>query len=638
MRLFGLIVLSLFSIYAHADVQDTLNLADVWVKDSKYYTLKNSTKLDSAFLKQMQRLNLQQLLQENSVIQFKTYGASGSSLMSIRGANAAHSKVVWNGLHLGSPMLNMNDVSILPIQAADQIELVKGGNTAEMGSGALAGYVSMSSNAKFNTEQIAFNTSYNSLQNQLMSFSYLKSNSKFSSNTSIFYVNQLNKYNYKNYAEFQEPTQSQVNSDVKQWAVIQSMHYKYKKNLFEAHLWYQENDRNLSPPIYNRNKTSYQLDQSFRSILKHEIKLNDKHKIENSIAYTKEAIRFVSRISLAQQDFVLFNTYSYFDLVQAASKWSYVHHKFKQSLSFNYVYEGANVEDYERYKSRNRFSISSNSNYHFNNRINIEFNNRLEKISTNNENLFASSLQLNYQMPFVESMFVYGRLSKNYNLPGLNDLYWSPGGNPNLKSENSFERELGLIYTHIRRNTKNHLQISYYRSLVEDWILWQPSAAENGFWSPQNLKEVVLEGIEFENEMSYRKNKFHLRFKLFYTYNLAINKKASHINDLSVNKQLIYVPKEKYGVNLRLQYFNTSLMMKQYYVSHRFTTTDNTMFLASYHIVDVQLEQEFQFKDHTLRTQLFIDNIFNISYESIPYQIMPARVFGIGLNYLLNKK
>lgn len=638
MRLFFIVVLSLIYLNVYAEVHDTLNIADVWIQDSKYYSLQKSVKFDSSFLRQMQRLNLQQLLQENSSVQFKTYGVSGSSLMSIRGANAAHSKVVWNGLHLGSPMLNMNDVSILPIQAADQLEIIKGGNTAEIGSGALAGYISMSSSAQFNKDQITFNSNFNSLQNQLMSFALLKSNNSFSSNTRIIYTNQLNKYEYKNYAEFQSPIQSQINSEVKQWAVIQSLHYRYKQNYFETHLWYQENDRNLSPPIYNRNKTSYQLDQSFRGIIKHQLKLNDKNTFESSIAYTKEAIRFVSRISYAQQDFILFNTYSYFDLIQGASKWYFVHKKYKQTLTLNYVFEGANVEDYEKYKSRNRIAVSSSSIYHFNNRINVEFNNRIEKIISNKEELIASSLQVNYQLPFLESMFVYGRLSKNYNLPGLNDLYWSQGGNPNLKSENSFERELGFEFTHIRRNIKNHLHISYYQSLVKDWILWQPSAVDNGFWSPQNLKEVSLEGLELENELSYRLNKFQLRLMFYYTYNLALNKKASHINDLSVNKQLIYVPKEKYGLNLRLQYSKTSLLLKQHFVSHRFTTTDNSMFLASYHLFDVQVERELKVKSQTFRAQIFIDNIFNNSYESIPYQIMPARVYGVGLNYLLNKK
>lgn len=638
MRLLIIVVLSLFCINAQASVHDTLNIADVWVQDSKYFSIKNTSKLDSAFLIQMQRLNLQQLLQENSTVQFKTYGASGSSLMSIRGANAAHSKVVWNGLNLGSPMLNMNDVSILPVQIADNIDVIKGGSTAEIGSGALSGYVSMSSPVQFNKEYLAFNTNYNSLQNQILNFSYLKSNSKFSSNTRVLYVNQQNNYNYKNYAEFNSPVQSQINSEVNQWAVIQSIYYKYNKNLFEAHLWYQENDRNLSPPIYNRNKSSYQLDQSFRSIIKHELKFNDKHTFESSIAYTKESIRFVSRISLAQEDFVLFNTYSYFDLVQGASKWNFAKRKYRQTISLNYIFEGANVEDYQKYQSRNRIAVSSSSTYHFNNRINVEFNNRLEKITSNKEDLIASSLQLNYQFPFLESLFVYGRLSKNYNLPGLNDLYWSPGGNPNLKAENSYERELGLMFTYIRRNTKNYLQISYYRSLVKDWILWQPSAAENGFWSPQNLKEVALEGVELENEFTYQYRKFNLRLKGFYSYNLAINRKASHINDLSVNKQLIYVPKEKYGLNLKLQYSKISLMLKQHFVSHRFTTTDNTMFLASYHLFDAQVTREFQIKDHTMKVQIYIDNLFNKSYESIPYQIMPARVFGMGLNYLLNKK
>lgn len=629
----------LFCIRANALPHDTLSIADVWVQDSKFERVNNTITFDSAFLKQMQRLNLQQFLQENSSVQFKTYGVSGSSLMSIRGANASQSKVIWNGLNLGSPMLNMNDVSILPIQAGDEISLVRGGNSAEQGTGALSGYISMSSNARFNEEQYSFNFQSNSLQNQSLNFNILKSNNKISFNTRILFNNQLNKYDFKNYAEFNSPVQQQLNSEVNQWAIIQSIFYKQGKSLYETHLWYQENDRNLSPPIYNRNKSSYQLDKSFRGILKQSTDINKFQSVENSIAYTRETIRFVSRITLNELKLELFNTFSYFDQIQLNSKWKFQKRRFKQEFSLYYTYEGAYVEDYAQYRVRNRLSVASASSYNFKNNFHVDFNNRIEKVlSSNNARLFASSMQVNYQLPFEQSTQVYTRLSKNYNIPGLNDLYWSPGGNPNLSAENSFEKELGLNFTYIRSKIKNKLQFAYYHSQIDNWILWQPSASENGFWSPQNLKQVLLQGFEFENQFSYSKRNYRFQLNLFYTNNLAINKKAINANDLSVEKQLIYVPQEKYGFNFRSTYKGSSLMIKHHYVSHRFTTTDNSLFMPSYHLFDIQLQQHFNLKQHSFIAQVYIDNIFNKSYESIPFQVMPARVFGMGFNYLFNKK
>lgn len=629
----------LFCIRANALPHDTLSIADVWVQDSKFERVNNTITFDSAFLKQMQRLNLQQFLQENSSVQFKTYGVSGSSLMSIRGANASQSKVIWNGLNLGSPMLNMNDVSILPIQAGDEISLVRGGNSAEQGTGALSGYISMSSNARFNEEQYSFNFQSNSLQNQSLNFNILKSNNKIASNTRILFNNQLNKYDFKNYAEFNSPVQQQLNSEVNQWAIIQSIFYKQGKSLYETHLWYQENDRNLSPPIYNRNKSSYQLDKSFRGILKQSTDINKYQSVENSIAYTRETIRFVSRITLNELKLELFNTFSYFDQIQLNSKWKFHKKRFKQEFSLYYTYEGAYVEDYTQYRVRNRLSVASASSYNFKNNFHVDFNNRIEKVlSSNNARLLASSMQVNYQLPFEQSTQVYARLSKNYNIPGLNDLYWSPGGNPNLSAENSFEKELGLNFTYIRSEIKNKLQFAYYHSQVDNWILWQPSASENGFWSPQNLKQVLLQGFEFENQFSYSKRNYRFQLNLFYTNNLAINKKAINANDLSVEKQLIYVPQEKYGFNFRSTYKGSSLMIKHHYVSHRFTTTDNSLFMPSYHLFDIQFQQHFNLKQHSFIAQVYIDNIFNKSYESIPFQVMPARVFGMGFNYLFNKK
>ena len=618
---------------------DTLNIADVWVKVTKVEKLKNQKTYDSTLLVQLQRLNLQQFLQENSTVQFKTYGVSGSSLMSIRGANASQSKVVWNGLSLGSPMLNMNDVSILPIQAAEEISIFRGGSSAEQGSGALSGYVNMSTKVRFNEENYAVNWVANSLSNQSMNLLIQKSNSKLSSSTKLLLNKQLNKYEFANYAEFNKPIQQQLNSELNQWAIIQSNFYKFKNSLFESHFWYQENDRNLSPPLYNRNKSSYQLDQSFRGILKQNTLLNKYHSISNSIAYTRETIRFVSRITLNNHHFELFNSFSYFDQIQLNSKWKFEKQKFKHELSANYVYEGAYVEDYGKYRLRNRVSIASASSFVVKDRIIIDFNNRIEKIiSYKNAGLFASSLQANYILPIIPLSQFYVRISKNYNLPGLNDLYWSPGGNPNLNAEHSFEKEIGLSFTYIRSKIENKTQFAFYHSVVDNWILWQPSATENGFWTPQNLKQVNLQGVEIENEFSYSRKALKIQLTIFYTNNLATNMKSVSANDLSVGKQLIYVPQEKYGINLRTTYNRSTVMMKHHFVSHRFTTTDNMMFMPSYHLFDIQFQQEIILRKHRINTQLFIDNIFNKSYESIPFQIMPARVFGVGFNYLFNKK
>ena len=47
---------------------------------------------------------------------------------------------------------------------------------------------------------------------------------------------------------------------------------------------------------------------------------------------------------------------------------------------------------------------------------------------------------------FTKSLSLRGAYSTNYRLPTFNDLYWEPGGNPELKPEFSSSGEIGLDF------------------------------------------------------------------------------------------------------------------------------------------------------------------------------------------------
>lgn len=623
--------------FASIGIRDTILLADVKITTFKTKALKPYISIDSTRKAQADMQLLHRFLQENTSVQFKTYGTSGSSVMSIRGANPSQSKIIWNGLSIGSPMLNMNDVSLISVGTANSIELHRGGASASEGSGALSGYVNLQSQQEFNIEKISFRSDVNQLQNQTYFVNFDKANKYISSSTAVQWLHHQNKFNYKNHAELGQPLQAQLNSLWKQFAIIQSFKIKLKSSQIEWHQWYQESDRQLSPPMYNRMRSNYQFDKSYRSIVHYKRQIKPTWNLESNISYTREKLRYVSRVVVNNMPLVLFNTNSYFDQVQQKNKLSYSSKTFSSEFTTQYYFDGAYVEDYTKYVNRHRFSIANSSMFQFPNKFQFNWSNRLEML--NNAQYFASSLNIQSTALVHTGLLPYISLSKNYNLPGLNDLYWQPGGNPNLKAERSLEQELGLTYFESIGNLHLKTVISAYNSLVEDWILWQPSAIENGLWTPNNLVEVKLSGIEWEQELKYDISEKHLvKLNMFYARTNAINNKAVNANDHTVGKQIIYVPQEKMGINLQYSYLKSALNINIHRVSHRYTTADHSAFLKAYTLVDLRVQQQFNFNNHTFSTALYVDNILKTSYESIPFQAMPARVFGININYLFNKK
>lgn len=621
------------SAYGHS-MSDTIRIAEVSVNSNKIRA-KQKYVYDSLRIANAIHQDLSKFLQENSSIQFKVYGSSGSAVMSIRGANAAHSKVKWNGMDLGSPMLNQNDVSLLAVSNADEISLVRGGSTATQGTGALAGYINLKTNPSFNAQKLGVYANYNSIDNRSVQLNFNTGSAAFASHTSINVLDHQNNFSFENYSEANSPTQNQINSDWKKFCIIQSFFYHKNKSELELHTWYQESDRQLSPPIFNRQKNSYQFDNAFRNNLQYTYRLNSKHALKANVSYTRERIRFVSRTKQQNTTLVLFNTNSYFDQVQHNLSYAYTSDKLQQEFAYQYNFEGAYVEDYSGYRTRNRLAISSNTEYSVIKWFTLQFANRIEQV--NDDQIFATSLNLSTNKWYRYGIVPYVKMSRNYNLPGLNDLYWIPGGNENLKPEKSFEQEIGLNIEKSYAKFSWAGDLKVYHSLVDDWILWQPSTIENGLWTPQNLLKVKLQGVEFNIDFIYNIRSYHrIALKTFFAHNSATNERALSANDNSVGKQLIYTPVQKWGINLQYSYKSYQLMVNQHQVSHRFTTSDESLFLPSYYLVDLSIQKSFTHQQHYAQVGVYADNIFNQAYESLPFQAMPARVLGIKLTYQLN--
>lgn len=607
----------------------TVSLSEVNVKASAQRGISYQ-RFDSARLAESKNINLQQFLQENSTIQLKSYGTSGSSLMSIRGANAGHSKITWNGMALTSPMLNVTDLSILQMSNIDELSIVRAGSSAAEGNGALAGIVALKTNTP-QSNSVQFSTQANTLQNFNNQLQINLQNGKWSSASSVFWVANNNKFQYANRAEFGSPIQDQINSETQQVGFTQQFGLRQGINQWRLLTWYQESDRDLSPAMFNRNTAHYQMDKSWRNLLQFE-RVLERRNFETQIAYTREQLRYVHRYYNGGEPQVVFNTNSYFDAVQFQGNYTETRSNWDHILKLNYNFEGADVPEYGSYQQRQRFSVASILNGRFGQYANAQFANRYEY--SGSENLWAHSLSLGHK-GFVPGLEMEIAISKNYSIPGLNDLYWVPGGNPNLKSEKSYEIDYRVKHHFQRKNFKHNVQLNAYYAIVNDWILWKPSNFDNAIWTAQNIAKVQLSGFEWEQDAMLQINAFHsITANFSYAYNQAIDLVGDGLSDQSKGKQLIYVPLEKYAAQFKYGFRKSSLTFKMHHVSHRYTSTDNLLFLPSYQLFDLRLSHKLAVNKQQFNLSIYCDNLLDTSYESIPFQAMPARVIGLSISYM----
>ena len=210
--------------------------------------------------------------------------------------------------------------------------------------------------------------------------------------------------------------------------------------------------------------------------------------------------------------------------------------------------------------------------------------------------------------------------SRNFRIPTYNDLYWTEGGNPDLKPESSYQTEIGNEFTF-----KNlQFSLTSYIIRIEDMIQWLPGAASS--WLPRNVNNVRTYGGEIliNWKKSFGQNAVTINGNYAYTVS----------EDLATGKQLIYIPFHKATASLGYAYKKFSANYQVLFNGEVFTRSDNAprYNLDSYTVSNVGLAYQIG-KSDTLKAGVQLLNIFNEKYEVMVRRPFPGRHFNAYLTF-----
>jgi iron complex outermembrane receptor protein len=225
-------------------------------------------------------------------------------------------------------------------------------------------------------------------------------------------------------------------------------------------------------------------------------------------------------------------------------------------------------------------------------------------------------------------LLLKGNIARNYHLPTLNDLYWQPGGNPELLPEEGFTVEAGLYY---QQELSGHLlitELSFYRSQIKNWILWIPSY--RGFWEPYNIRSVLSKGLEYSVSFQGNISEFNYKLLASYGYTSAVNEGDPLVwSDESYGKQLVYIPLHSGNMIARLGWSDLFFTYQFNAYSERYTTSSNDVTrrdrLYPYFMNDISAGSLFRLKRLNLSLEVKVNNLFNESYHTVLYRPMPGR-------------
>ena len=244
-------------------------------------------------------------------------------------------------------------------------------------------------------------------------------------------------------------------------------------------------------------------------------------------------------------------------------------------------------------------------------------------------------------VPLIPAFFIDGILSKkgnivakasvsrNYRFPTLNDLYFQPGGNPDLRNEHGFSYDAGVSFEVGKKSIyKLSGSANWFDSYIDDWIIWLPTT--KGFFSPRNVKKVHAYGVEVKANLALQPAKdWLIDLNGSYSWTPSINEgEKMSPADQSVGKQLPYVPEHSASLTGRLSWRSWAFLYKWAYYSERFTMSSNdytlTGHLPEYFMSNISLEKGLSFKPLDLQLKFAVNNLFNEDYLSVLSRPMPG--------------
>ncbi|WP_338766873.1 TonB-dependent receptor [Bernardetia sp. ABR2-2B] len=587
-------------------------------------------KLDSLAMTSYQTSDLGRLLSYRTPIFLKFYSISGLASPSFRGTSAGHTQVFWEGIPLNSPTLGQVDFSLFPVGLLDEVNVHYGAASLRYGEGGFGGGISLNHNPKnlvdndskkndFSLNWIQSIGSFHTFK-QLLTTSYFLSNSKrlhIKATSRLFYKSAKNDYpyNYRGETFIRKRAATQQKGMVQEVYFLPKNTARLSNHQFSYHFWAQDANRELSPPITVPINKETQDDFSVRNLLQWKYKKKN-FEISTKAGYLYDFLEYRNEVSQIVSKTKNESYHALSEIKYAPSSQILLQTGIRLRQDFAYV-DGLNSTKTQAQQSI--FASVEYSPFSF-----FQTNFLVRQVVLNNEfQSFLPSLGIGF---IKNNLEVKVNAARNFRAPTLNDRYWFPVGNPDLRNEEGWNGEFSAVYHFINKEkTKLSLSSLYFWAKMEDWILWSPAVA--GYWRPENLRSVFSQGIESNLFFKKSTQNFNLEANISYTYTNSKNLEEIRDLDESKGKQLIYTPFHQQKSFLYAAYKSQFLRVEQQFVGRRFTTTTNTEYLPSYFLANFSLGKTINYKKAKFVLELNCQNIFDFQYQSMAFYPMVGRSF-----------
>lgn len=567
--------------------------------------------------------NLGELLSMQSGVFVKSYGLGSSATTSIRGGSASHTQVIWNGLPVQNPMLGQLDFSLIPVGFVDKMTIAYGGNTATWGSGAIGGTIFLE-NESFDKQGFTLKS-----RSELGSFGWWDQQSsiqyaKGKVNTAIRYFHQqaVNDFSYSVSPVL--PERKQTHAALSQDGLLHELYWNIKPNQqLSTHIWAQETERELPPRTTQNRSLAEQSDRFLRTAI------NWKRTGERSLLNVRGGL-FREEQNYADPLANIDTENNFWKAIGEVEQAWHFSEKQKLQVGLNHTWLQSAAGAYKQSRQQNRSSIFAMFRQGWGN-WEAQLNVRQEMVDGSLAPV-VPSIGMNGKL--TEWLLLRAKVSRNYRLPTLNDLYWQPGGNPDLRAEQGWSEELGLEY---QVHPKNHLSFTCsttaFNRNISDWIQWALMPGQP-FFSPQNITKVWSRGLEQRVKLDYVLPKIKIQATAGFDFIQSTFQQSVVNPQFNKGDQLAYTPEYLWFGRFLLKWKQIELAYQHHYTGSVGTLSFTE--LHSYHLGQLHLNLSWKRKPFSGNLFFRIENVWDEDYEVIEYRAMPGRYFRTGVELEFN--
>jgi len=192
-----------------------------------------------------------------------------------------------------------------------------------------------------------------------------------------------------------------------------------------------------------------------------------------------------------------------------------------------------------------------------------------------------------------DSASIKSCISKAYRAPTFNDLYWPVSGNTDLVSETAYNADIGFSLV----RDQISIDLFGYIRWMKDEIKWNPD--ESGTWRPFNLGETLYPGIESSFRITlWERVKLNMNYTFIYSFVLKGRETEYTFKD---NMRVPYVPVHSASIGFEYKDKGNTLELNTRLESERWHDETNDTRINPYWLMNVKYER-------------FISDNFNISF------------------------